>query len=250
MFRKTVSLSLAAALLALATMVLILSSRLAEARNGAELQSHALAELRQANGGLSSKLSNYADELASAVKERTELMRLRNELSLLKASITPLPSGTIAHPEVDTNTRQDGAPAESVEDAQAISRHTLNSCKLLGVLARIYSTYSDGELPTNMVQLQGSLPLTLPGNTKLDRFELVDHGRPLTTSDPNAMLLRERDARLQPNGGWAKVYGLADGTTVEKTSMSGDFSKIEHDFILTGSAQSEEPASSSKSVRP
>jgi hypothetical protein len=54
-------------------------------------------------------------------------------------------------------------------------------------------------------------------------FEFLPQTRPVTAQDEAVLLLREREPRPHPDGGWLRAYGFANGLTQEAFSEDGNF---------------------------
>ena len=73
----------------------------------------------------------------------------------------------------------------------------------------------------------------------LDRFEFVQHARPVGIAQPEMILLREKEARYH-EGLYHRSYTMIDGSVHSPATSDGDFSEYERGRILL---DSEEPNS-------
>jgi hypothetical protein len=65
-------------------------------------------------------------------------------------------------------------------------------------------------------------------------FEFIPHPTPPAKDDPPTLLLRERQPRSVPDGGWVRAYGTTQGKVLERTSTNGDFLSLEREWAVSG----------------
>jgi hypothetical protein len=175
---------------------------------------------------------NLADELDQLRKDHEELIRLRAEAAGLNSK--DLQMKLERERELD-QARAKLAAAQAAThriqediDAENLRTKRVNDLKQLGLAARIFATHQDGSsMPTSFEQLTNELGFAID----LGPYEYVQHGRSLSMSDPEMILLREKEPRRLPNGKWTRSYTLVDGAVLQIGSDTGDYQEWERPRI-------------------
>ena len=63
-------------------------------------------------------------------------------------------------------------------------------------------------------------------------YEYVQHDRPVSNSDVEAILFREKQPRRLPNGKWTRSYTFVDGSVQQAESDTGDFQEWEKAHMI------------------
>jgi RNA polymerase sigma factor (sigma-70 family) len=177
-----------------------------------------------------------SDELERLQKEKSELIRLRGEVGVLRQQASELKKLR------DENRRIQIAPVAqnqisqlSEEDLKfnAHQAATINAMKLLGLSMRLYAQDHDNRFATDFDQMQNEIgPTKFSGGIELDAFEFVNAGL-VNVTMPDMIIFRERVARLAPNGKWERVYTLADGSVQRIQSSDGNFDHFEKSRLIS-----------------
>jgi len=136
------------------------------------------------------------------------LLRQRtNEIGKLREENRQLQSQVKAEP----NSRDQISPQEQFE----LHRIDMaNAMKQLGLAMRIYAGDHNHQYATNFAQLKNELGgvTNFDGNISLNDIEFVNAGV-VDDTMPQMIIFRERVPQQQsPDGSWAHIYGLADGS--------------------------------------
>jgi len=117
------------------------------------------------------------------------------------------------------------------QEAEIVRR--VNQAKILGVECILFAEDHQHQWPGDFAQLKPyaeklkSMPQGLSG----DGLELVSGGDRNQFADlSKVILLREKAARRTPEGGFIRVYALADGSVQRVASPDGDFAAVEQKF--------------------
>ena len=66
----------------------------------------------------------------------------------------------------------------------------------------------------------------------LDRYEFMPHSRPVSETEPEMILFREKKPRLSPAGSWSRIYCLGDGSVQQRGSATGNFEEYEEQHTI------------------
>jgi RNA polymerase sigma factor (sigma-70 family) len=191
-----------------------------------------LAGLAADNENLSNRLNQVREPSALAGDQFRELLRLRGEVGRLRDKTNLVGRSQEENRRIQASAL-DSATEQSSEAAKFSQHrlHTVNAAKMIGVAFRIYANDNDNQFPTNFAQCSNELAKTTNffGDVPLDTFELVNAGK-VSDQLPWAFLFREQTPRQSPDGGWSRVYGLADGSAQEATSPDGNFDTWEQNW--------------------
>jgi RNA polymerase sigma factor (sigma-70 family) len=171
-------------------------------------------------------------ELDRNREDRTELLRLRGEVGLMKKQNADQASKLANLSNVASQTAVAKSAADPEKEAAILRQQVISK---LGysknwVLAFIkYADQNGGHYPTSFDQATNYLD----DNDKeqmlqaANQFEMLYHGLSNAVTDPaNTIVLRETQA-VPASGGWVKVYAFADGHAEAHRSEDGDFTAWE-----------------------
>jgi len=117
--------------------------------------------------------------------------------------------------------------------AQQLSQRAKRDAGDLVLTIRIYTADFGNELVlTNLDQFKSLIRDGSYTNLPLEEFEIVPNPAPWNTNTPEAIVVRERAPRQTPDGKWARVYGLVDGSVTEQISADGYFDPWEQQHLM------------------
>jgi hypothetical protein len=151
-----------------------------------------------------------AEELARLRAEHRELLRLRGEVTRLRQEVKA--SARLAQPEQPSTSVSQVRPDPSAE-VMAFATNaaaTFNDLKQLALGARIFANSNEDRLPTTFEQITNYLGVA--ADRFRERYEFVQHPRPISVTEPQLSLFREIAPRQRPDGKWEKAYALCDGS--------------------------------------
>jgi hypothetical protein len=154
----------------------------------------------------------------TALRGRTnEIAKLQTENSRMRAALES------ARKTAKPADEEEPPPTEQRQ--QAIAR--LNDAKtyVLGFL--LHAQENQQILATNFDQIAAFIPKEHPP-TGTNEFEIAFQGsRDGITNGSSIILLRERQPRQTPDGGWTRAYGFLDGHSEVHREPTGDFNNFE-----------------------
>ena len=175
-------------------------------------------------------------ELAQLREDQDKLARLRAEVAALR---TPelsrklqwqsrLQSAQAALTAAQARSKQ----VEDSIDAQNLTLKRVDDLKRLGFAAMLWARDNGEQLPATLRDMTNQIGTNVDFETFVEPYEFFQHARPVTRTDPNVILFREKQPRQLPNGTWTRVYTLADGSVQQISSATGDFSDWERQHTL------------------
>jgi RNA polymerase sigma factor (sigma-70 family) len=191
-----------------------------------------LAQLQTDNQSLSNRLASAGDSKKLPDDQFNELLKLRGEIGLLRNQI-----GEIKKLRED-NAETHKALAEAIQEFKSLPSpeqalfnkkriEAVNNSKQIELAMKMFANDNNGAFPTNLIQVVGdSNILPAKWTNIIDNFELVNVGM-ADSQFPNAISIREKNARQSPDGHWERVYGLADGSAWYQNSNDGNFDEYE-----------------------
>jgi hypothetical protein len=238
---KNVLLGFAAAIVMVCAAFLFLQHQAQEklqADNAALMQQ--LAQLQNDNESLSNQLAAAGDAKSLPDKQFNELLKLRGEVGVLRRQVGDL--GKMRAEDQQLRSQNSAAQSQAVvltpeEKFNLQEFHTVNAMKMLGLAMRLYAGDHNDQYATNFDQLKDQLGgvTNFPGNISLAAFEFVNAGL-VNDTMPDKIILRERVPRqLSPDGGWQRIYGLADGSvqTIYSYTSDGNFDDFEKPRLVS-----------------
>jgi len=182
--------------------------------------------------------------------ERNELMKLRAEIAPLRAANQSSPEELrLAIQNVRAEAEKERKRGEFLQASEAAaeeSNRVVAGLAQLIEVARELSGRQPDQMATSFEELKSKaeamsqkspfrhsfttmLASTNPMSAIFQKFEFISKasGSPAD----KRILLRERNARPQPNGGWAKAYAFSDGDVQEFVLPDGRFDVLEQQLM-------------------
>lgn len=220
-----------------ATTVVLQHQGLVEQRKENQLLQMQITELQAENNRLSTGATNAAQSLTDA--QFKELLRLRGEVTGLRRQTSGLNSKLQA---IVTKVTKDEVKEQEIQKFEAYEISTVNALKNIGLVAHMYALDHNNQYPTNFemiiedIKKQHETAKNFPADIGLDTFEFVNPGA-VELGSPQAIAVRERAPRQDPDGKWHRVYLLADGSVQKATSEDGNFEAWEKQNTVTPATQ-------------
>ncbi len=145
-------------------------------------------------------------------RQMDELLRLRGEVAQLRQATRDARNGPAAAPNAGVAAKVESEDlVKAMQAADAVAVRTVNAQKHLGLALHVDAIAHQGQLPTSIEELKPILgdvldPDGMVTGVPLELFEFHVHGRAVGISEPEKILLREKQARrhlgtnLQPGG--------------------------------------------------
>ena len=191
----------------------------------AEVESNAqqITLLKTDNESLSNQLVVASSPKSLSDPQKNELMKLRGEVGALRNQIGQLGKLRAENQQLRAQTSvSQNQPAELTTEEKFHMQqwHTEQALKQMGLAIRIYAGDNNDQYATNFDQLKQIIGTTnFDGNISLDNFEFMNAGQ-VNETKPDMIIFRERTPRVDANGSWERLYGLADGSV--QTVYGGD----------------------------
>ncbi len=209
-------------------------------------QHQQVKSLAEANAALTQQLTQAAtpapppaEPNAGKLSEAmlTELLQLRAEVARRKKETPKVQANQVVQLQA-----QVAAQAAQLEQVQAAAEYKkliiqrVNALKMLGLAARVYAVDNGDRLPTTFEMMRTEMSLDaeghMPGGLSPDDFEFFPQPRPVSETEPQLILFREKKVLENPAGGATHVYCLADGS-VQQVSGSR-VAEFEREGTATG----------------
>jgi RNA polymerase sigma factor (sigma-70 family) len=191
-------------------------------------QADQLAELAAEN----SRLSNVVNRVNEPGREDPrELLKLRGEVGVLKRQIAA------ANSQLDQAKRQvpTRTPTDTAEEQKQVLFGKMGYTKGWMMAFAIFASKNQGQMPTNFDQAAAFLPDETRTQTNFipDQYELMYQGslNDLTNAQ-SVIVLREKDALQDPDGGAHRAYGFADGHSEIHKAVDGNFETWEQQHLV------------------
>jgi RNA polymerase sigma factor (sigma-70 family) len=191
-------------------------------------QADQLAELAAEN----SRLSNVVNRVNEPGREDPrELLKLRGEVGVLKRQIAA------ANSQLDQAKRQvpTRTPTDTAEEQKQVLFGKMGYTKGWMMAFAIFASKNQGQMPTNFDQAAAFLPDETRAQTNFipDQYELMYQGslNDLTNAQ-SVIVLREKDALQDPDGGAHRAYGFADGHSEIHKAVDGNFETWEQQHLV------------------
>lgn len=217
-------------------------------------QQQQVSVLRETNAALTQQIAQAtthppppAEPNAGKLSEAmlTELLQLRAEVARRKKETPKVQANQVVQLQA-----QVAAQAAQLEQVQAAAEYKkqiiqrVNALKMLGLAARVYAVDNGDRLPTTFEMMRNEMSLDaeghMPGGLSPDDFEFFPQPRPVSETEPQLILFREKKVLENPAGGATHVYCLADGS-VQQVSGSR-VAEFEREGTATGAAPTPAPA--------
>ncbi|MDR3458029.1 MAG: sigma-70 family RNA polymerase sigma factor [Verrucomicrobiae bacterium] len=194
-----------------------------------------LAQLKSDNDTLSNRLASPGDSQKLPDGQLAELLKLRGEVGTLRQQVSQYKK---ASEEQAQNEQRLGQQLSTIKAETDLARakaqfkvnelRTINNMKQIGLAFRIFAGDHADQPPTNIDQVDfgyyGQTNLLLFAQNEI---ELLNTTVPNLYNYPNAIEMRERTPRQDPDGRWKRTYGLANGSVQEAASADGNFEEWE-----------------------
>jgi len=186
-----------------------------------------------------SELDRLRTELADLHKLRAEVARLRGEnkdVNRIAAENVKL-RHTLAQRAGTQDETQDISPEQEEYKRQGINR--MNFSKQWVISFLIYADKHEGRFPQSFSDIQDfdATAGAFEGLSASD-FEITYNGKLTDLKEPNRVIvLREKEARTNPDGKWNRTYGFADGHSEIHSAEDGNFEPWEQQHLATSTPQ-------------
>jgi len=192
-------------------------------------QTDQLAQLSAEN----TRLSNLVTQANSpAGEEQTrELLKLRGEVGVLKGKL----ANAAVQQQRLTLESQARAEADSKEQQRQIAIAKMNYTRVWMLAFSQYAVQNQGQCPTNFEQAASFLPDEGKNETQLtpDQFEITYQGSLNDiTNRQSLIVLREKEAIQDADGGAHRAYGFADGHSEIHKAVDGNFLPWEQQHMI------------------
>ncbi len=149
-----------------------------------------------------------------------ELLRLRTQVTSLRAQLPQPTRQPLKAPPSSPVQKADPDVSSEERYAEDIIPRATFAHQWMAALNE-YATKNQGRFPTNFDQAAPFLSADAQGQTNVatNEFEIVFQGsqNALTNQgDDEVIVLRERQLRHRYDGKWGRVYGLADGSSLQR----------------------------------
>ncbi len=169
--------------------------------------------------------------------ERSELLRLRDETTRLRAQVA---AQAPQKPGVSGSSSPAITPAQQQEIRRTIGLAKLNFTRAWGLAIFRYAEANDGKLPPAFAEAGPFLPQMpteldwISGLTGAQDFEIVYHGSLKDISEPaKTIIVRETQPfDFDPEGGAKRTYLFADGHSEVHRAADGNFEAWEQERML------------------
>ena len=190
-----------------------------------------------------------AKEFAAIERERTELLRLRNEAGLLRKQTNDLATLRLENRQLAAALSEVvKALAKKEADPELEQRmHRPRVAKILTLPLLMYADDNHGQFPARFdlaapyfreaYQADPFLRDEVEFAETTKQFEIVYHGTQDAVTNVNqTILIREKQARQRPDGKWEKAYGFTDGSGQGHVEADGNFEAWEKRLSATQAA--------------
>jgi hypothetical protein len=185
-----------------------------------------LTQLQADNESLSNRLTATGDGKPLSDEQMNELLKLRGEVGMLRKQVNEFQKSeqNRARMEREAATKSEVEFAPAKLQFEANETKSVNDIKRIGIAFHLFAGDHQNQFPTNINEVD----LSYFGSTNLiefaqDQVELVNVNISNLKTYPQAILMRERTARQDPDGKWRRIYCLADGSVQTATSDNGNF---------------------------
>lgn len=192
-------------------------------------QTDQLAQLLTENARLSNQVSQA--EGTAAQDQSRELLRLRGEVGMLNQKLA---AAKIQQEQAKRET-QAKTEVDHAELQRQVAILKMQYAKAWTLAFWQYADQNQGQLPTNFEQAAAFLPNDAKSQTELtpDQFEITYQGslKDITNAQ-SIIVIREKDAVQDLDGGAHRAYGFADGHSEIHKAKDGDFLAWEQQHMI------------------
>ena len=182
-----------------------------------EMLHQQIAQSQTDNESLSNRLAAAADTKSLPDEQLNELLKLRGEVGVLRNQITESGKLREENRQLQSQVKAEPNSRDQISPQEQFELHRIdmvNAMKQLGLAMRIYAGDHNNQYATNFDQLKNELGgvTNFDGNISLNDIQFVNAGV-VDDTMPQMIIFSERVPQQQsPNGSWAHIYGLADGS--------------------------------------
>jgi hypothetical protein len=176
-----------------------------------------ITQLQTDNESFSNRLVSVAGTKSISDEQLNELLKLRGEVGVLRNQITEFGKLREENRRLQSQVKVEPNSPDQLSPQEQFELHRIDmvtAMKQLGLAMRIYAGDHNDQYATNFDQLKNELGgvTNFDGNISLNDIEFVNAGV-VDDTMPQMIIFRERVPQQQsPNGSWAHIYGLADGS--------------------------------------
>jgi hypothetical protein len=182
-----------------------------------EMLHQQIAQSQTDNESLSNRLAATADTKSLPDEQLNELLKLRGEVGVLRNQITEFGKLREENRQLQSQVKAEPNSPNQLSPQEQFELHRIDmvtAMKQLGLAMRIYAGDHNNQYATNFDQLKNELGgvTNFDGNISLNDIQFVNAGV-VDDTMPQMIIFSERVPQQQsPNGSWAHIYGLADGS--------------------------------------
>jgi len=182
-----------------------------------EMLHQQIAQSQTDNESLSNRLAAATDTKSLPDEQLNELLKLRGEVGVLRNQITESGKLREENRQLQSQVKAEPNSRDQISPQEQFELHRIdmvNAMKQLGLAMRIYAGDHNNQYATNFDQLKNELGgvTNFDGNISLNDIQFVNAGV-VDDTMPQMIIFSERVPQQQsPNGSWAHIYGLADGS--------------------------------------
>jgi hypothetical protein len=194
-----------------------------------------LAQMQTDNESLSNRLASAGDANSLSDKNHNELLKLRGEVGVLRRRANEIGKLQEENQQLqqEATIGQNQTAKLSPEDQFRLNQfHTTDDLKELGLAMRVYAGDHNGQYATNIYQLKDELAGETLLTNFMNKYEFVNAGL-VNESMPEKIIFREQNPSQNPDGGWERIYGFADGSVQTQYSEDGNFNAYENQHMVS-----------------
>lgn len=201
----------------------------------ASAKKEASAQTTQDDEAAVASQAHLQDELVRLRRDHSELMRLRAEVTQLRARTLDGAASTNGGYAMMSNRGNEPAKEDVEDKIRRVTMNRMQAASAWGVAIMRYAELNGGRLPTSFSDAAGYFPpefvheATPYGGNSGGVFEFTFNGQLDQIENPaEAIIMRERDPfHRGPDGSALRTYLFADGHTEIYTAPGGDFDEWE-----------------------
>jgi len=188
------------------------------------LEYRTMNRLREENHSLQQQIDQFAkqssvphpiveaapdDPALAQAKQLEEKKRLQNEIDALRQQSNTLAKLRQEHRQLRSVVNESEDPAESEYKKEQQVR--IDNSKQWGLFFHIYANDHKDQFPASFEQAAKAQGMESMLEYATNNLDIVYSGS-LSNISPDAIIIKEKQAKLNPKGEWIKVYGFADGS--------------------------------------
>ena len=157
---------------------------------------------------------NTADVAQIQAQQSEEKIRLQNQIGALKQQSNDLSKLRQEHRRLSSLVAEPEDPTEAEYQKEQQTR--INNSKQWGLFFHLYANNNNNQVPGSFEKIATSMGADSMLEYATNNLEIVYSGS-LSNISPDAIIIKERQPKLNPKGEWVKVYGFADGRVEVRT---------------------------------